>query len=320
MMGEQPLDEAIKLNLNLLVIFQLLMAERSVTRVADRIGRGQPAVSASLARLREMFQDPLLIRAGGTTLSPTPTAERLSERLAPLLDALAGAVRLPHEFEPRTCTRVFALSAQDDYLSAALIARFVKEAPLARLSIGGGHVSDMQEVLSNPRTDLAIHACFAPIPAHLGCKVLFRSQYRCVYDPAHRTAPSSIHEYTAARHVLASFRGDFAGLADEALARIGQERRVQIVTDRFSSLAEAVCGSDLITTLPEYMARKVVQERRLALCPVPFPMSPVSIALFWHRRMDCEPEHIWFRTLVADCFGAAYGEAWSPDPAPTEGA
>lgn len=293
-----------EIDLNLLVTFQLLMEERNVTRVASLISRGQPAVSAALARLRQTFGDPLFVRTGAG-LSPTPAAERLNERLAPVLAQLRAAVRLPTAFDPQACTQVFAIALQDDFIVEAITRRFRQQAPQAKLRITRIPPHDLEGALHAGAIELAISARYKQLAPHFRSQTLIHLRYGCLFRPSADDGPITLDAYLAADHVLVSFRGDFTGVADEALAKIGRSRTVKVVIDRFTSVPFMVKTSGLVATLPDHLGRQVAAFWGLRYSELPFDIAPLEMALFWHHRMDDDPAHSWFRTLVADAWAEA---------------
>ncbi|WNG36956.1 LysR family transcriptional regulator [Archangium violaceum] len=293
-----------EVDLNLLVTLDALLTERHVTRAARRLGLTQPAASHALARLREMFGDPLLVRGPGGVLHPTPRAEALAPAVHRALAELVTAVREPAAFDPATARRTFWLAA-NDYVELILLPRLV--AHLSRIAPGidlrvttvipesmlaamAGGKLDM--VLSPPRPEY-VASCYQ--------RALFDERFTCVVRDGH---PAAARRLTLARfceldHLQIAPRGTPGGFVDDALAALGRTRRVAVTVPHFLVAPHVVASTELILTLPSRMAEPFVQPLGLVVLPPPLEIAGFSMHMFWHERTHYDPGHRWFREQIA---------------------
>lgn len=310
-------DPLHNMDLNLLLVFDAMMEEGSATRVAARLGRSQPAISAALARLRALFDDPLFIRMRQGML-PTARAIDLAASIRPVLGMLREAMESRVTFEPASAAQTFTVGALDDlelFVAPALMQRMTNISPLSRLRIRS---ITPRENLERDDVDVVLTVLREKPPGWMSHRALAQAGYLLLFDPrqAHGGDSWTMDEYLAARHLLVSFSGDFEGVSDVALAKLGLARRVAAVTPRFSSAGAMVRGTNLVVTLPSYIARALAAVHGLAALPVPFELPPVTLSLCWRRRMDSDPGHLWFRTLLADVFEERWREGELSDGGP----
>lgn len=290
-----------KTDLNLLPVFSALLKERSVTRAARRLYLGQPAVSAALARLREMFKDELFLRTS-TGMEPTARALELAERLGPALEIIHCELFGAPHFDPAAAERTFRLGMPDSIevvLSPSLIGFIRREAPGVRVAVRlAGHEQGAR-LLDDQEIDLGISRFTATSNWHRQ-ENLFREGYACLFDGARLgiPAPIGLEDYLALPHLLMSFSGDFEGVVDEALARHKLRRRVLLSTTRFSALPFILKESDAIATLPTSMAYRCAEAFQLTLSPTPIAIETFIVSMLWHARHDRDPGHIWLRETV----------------------
>jgi DNA-binding transcriptional LysR family regulator len=310
-------EQLAAVDLNLLVVFDALAREESVTRAAQRLGVTQSAVSHALRRLRALLDDPLLV-GGRAGMALTPRAAQLVLPVRGALLALGRALATPAAFEPRTTTRAFTLSCPDlfDLLTVpALMAGLQAEAPGVDLVIVPPDVRRLSERLSAGEVDVAVRPRVAGLPdlepavaeAGLVRKTLFEDRYVCLLRRGHPAlAPSSrsgrprrltLATYVALGHVLVSPSGEGPGPVDALLAQQGLRRRVALRVHHFASALAAVAASDLVLTGPTALTR--LEAPGLTPTPVPLAMPPHSIDLVWHERYTQDPGHAWLRGLLA---------------------
>ncbi|HYE36465.1 LysR family transcriptional regulator [Methylocaldum sp.] len=290
-----------KADLNLLPVFSALLKERSVTRAASRLYLGQPAVSAALVRLREMFKDELFVRTA-KGMEPTARALELAEQLAPALEIIHREMFGAPRFDPATAERTFRLGMPDSIevgLSPSLIECIQREAPGVRVAIRLAGHEQGAKLLDNKEMDLGISR-FTNVASWHRQENLYREGYVCLFDGARLgiQAPIGMEDYLALPHLLMSFSGDFEGVVDEALARRKLRRRVLFSTTRFSALPFILKETDAIATLPASMARRCAKAFNLTLSPTPIEIETFTISMLWHARHDRDPGHIWLREAV----------------------
>ena len=220
-----------RIDLNLLVAFDVLMAEQSVTRAARRLGLSQPATSSALGRLRRLLGDPVLVRAS-TRMVPTPRALELIGPVRQILNQVEVALSAPPPFDPASTRRRFRI-ASNDYVEAVLLPDLVREvaraAPGVDLEVLQFGASYPEESLRTGKLDLAIGFSHN-IPAGLHSHILFKDRFVCAVRADHPDVGKrlTLPQYTRLPHVLVSQTGSVTGIVDSALAVHGLERRVAV--------------------------------------------------------------------------------------------
>jgi DNA-binding transcriptional LysR family regulator len=299
-------------DLNLLLAFEALVEERSVTRAARRLGLSQPATSNALARLRRTFDDALLVRtAGGMGL--TPVAERLAGPVRAALAQLRAAVEEPEAFDPAASERSFNVQTTD-YVEMMLLAPAMRalaaEAPGLRLRIRRPRrlfAPPAPELLAG-RYDLAIgfYPDAVALDPAVHSRVLWEEANVCVAakDNARIRGAVSLEEYAAARHVAVFYRGQGHGVIDAVLAQHGLARETAVLAPHFVTAPFLVASSDLIATMPERLARHFEALLPLQVLPLPVELPPFRLAMLWHGRAEADPAHRWLRALIASAAGS----------------
>jgi DNA-binding transcriptional LysR family regulator len=240
-------------DLNLLVAFDALMAERNVTRAAHRVGIGQPAMSYSLARLRELFGEDLFIRTSGV-MQPTNRAFKLWEPIARILADIREEVLTDRVFRPEAAETVFRIGATDYAEVAvlpAVLATLGSLAPNARMAISLVDRERVATMLESGALDLAI--AYFPDPDGAQKKeLLFNEEFVCVFDAkaCGIVAPIKLKAYIELPHLLMSLRGDMSGCVDCAMANIHAERFVFAATSHFLTIPFLLRG---LAQLPRYL-------------------------------------------------------------------
>jgi len=289
-------------DLNLLVALDALLSERNVTRAASRLSLSQSAMSATLARLRALFGDPLLLRAAGGML---PTSKGL-ELAAPVRQVLADIGRLVQQagaFDPAAARVTFTIAASD-YVEYAILPRLVDyleaNAPLARLAVRAMDFGAVGRQLETGEVDLGIlGAGFAPPNAR--SRPLFLERFVCVVRRDHPRIRDrlSLDEFCALEHLLVSpSGGGFTAQTDDALAAIGRRRQVRLSVPHFLLVPEILVRSDMIVVLPERLARGY--RDRFRVFELPLEMPPFAIVEVWHERTHRDPALVWLRHALAD--------------------
>lgn len=303
-------------DLNLLVALDALLSERSVTRAAARTGIGQSAMSASLARLRRLFDDELLTRVPDG-MRPTPRALALAEPVRAALRQIQTIVCRQDAFDPRSAERTFTISLPDStevLLGPRLLAHLRAEAPGIRLLLRSLDRERLLEELDADRVDLGI-GLFTEGQAHHKRRLLYRDSYVCLFDEGQVGVrpPISLEDYVRFPHVLTSLRETAHGVVDDALAKLGLRRTLAVTTPRFLVVPFLVRSAPLIATMQARLATGFAGALGLTVSPVPVELEDVSMSMLWHASYDDDPAHRWLRaTLVrlaaedsrADGFGA----------------
>jgi DNA-binding transcriptional LysR family regulator len=303
------MDDIKNLDLNLLRVLVVVLSEKSVSRAAERLHRGQPAISSALARLRELFRDELLVRTG-RRMVPTPKAEALLHRLAPLMSEIEQAFYDGDTFNPTTSKRIFRLGLPDDQEAVVLqplIGMLSKKAPQTRLTVRSTTYETVSDQIDSDEFDLAVSVLdFVPKPWH-ETKTIGEVTFCCLFNQnlVNRPLPLSVHDYVRFPHVLVSYDGQFVGIVDRALKSSGHSRTIQVVIPRFSAIPSLLTHQPFVATVPEYVASHFAKVHNLTFCPVPLPIESYEINLIWHRKRSQDLADIWFRSCVEEIASAA---------------
>jgi len=293
------------IDLNLLVAFDALLAERSVTKAAARVGLGQSAMSHNLARLRRLFDDELLVRSH-EGMRPTPRALSLADPLRIALSDIQALVTRADEFDPATTKRTFRIALPDstEMLFGPELLDFVcKTAPGIRLRFYSTDERQLLEEIDSDRIDLGIGiGTLKHGQVHHKRKLLGTESYLCLFNPAKvkLKPPITLEEYVRYPHVLTSLRKGERGVVDDALEKIGLSRKVAVITPRFVAVPFLVAGAPVLTTMHARLAQFFADELNLARSPVPVDLPEVQISMLWHSSYDSDPGHAWLRKTIVD--------------------
>lgn len=290
-----------RLDLNLLVTLEALLVEQNVTKAAARLHLSQPAVSAQLARLRDVFDDPLLIPA---QRGMTPTAKAL-ELLGPLrqsLDQVRATVAENANFDPTRAALTVTIACTD-YLQAALVQALViqlrRQAPGVRVAMRSLDLADLEAQMARGEVDLALMTP-AAAPPSLRTRHLFDESYVLIGRRQHPLLHEgmTVQSYAELEHVVVSLRGgDFHTPVDEALAGLGCRRQVVLSATSFLLVPEIVAASDFVALVP----LRLVQHRaaQLRIVPPPFPVEGFAVGMVWHERNHGHSGQRWVRDSLA---------------------
>jgi DNA-binding transcriptional LysR family regulator len=285
-----------RFDLNLLVVFEVLMAELSVTRAAGRLGRTQSAVSHSLARLRAELGDPLLIK-GGARMQPTPFALELLEQARPILRSIQRALSPRQAFDPATSRRLFRFAAPDfaRALFTSLLARMRSEAPGACVEWTGARDPMLLEIAEG-QLDIAIAPAGLRLPAGVTAEAIGALTWGCFARRGHPAFRKWGRQAWARWPHLAVRVGDsLASPVNAAAAAAGLDRTIAGWVPHFSAIAPVLADSDLITTLPAVAMADTLRPYGLDSRPVPFPIDPLPHAMLWSAQRGRDPEIAWLR-------------------------
>ena len=292
-------------DLGLLVALDALLSEGGVTAAANRLNISQPAMSAQLARLRRLFNDPLLVSSGRRMLA-TPKALELHGPLQNLLRELDMLVRAKADFAPATSREVFRLGGTDhghSVLSAPLARRFGAEAPNAKLALLPFDAADTWQFLEDGRMDAAAVTSFV-VHNEARSRHLFSEVFVFVQRKGHPrgTTPPDLDAFCALDHVLVSPEGGgFIGAVDQALSALGRSRNVVVSLPSFLLAPALIAASDTVGVLPGRVARAF--EDSLDIFDLPLDIAGFDLQLIWHPRRQNDPAHIWFRNQIFSLCG-----------------
>lgn len=314
------------LDLNLLRVFDEVMAERSLTRAARNLSLTQPAVSNALRRLRSALGDELVRRAGAG-VEPTPRALSLWPVVRDALRQLEHSL-VPASFEPLHADNSFVLAMADATASEVIpgaVRILEDEAPGISLRVVPLTTRDPRRLLEDEAADVALGYFPAVMTdltgrAQAGEAVAFEShrlyvgQYVCVMRSGHPLAQGvlTLEAFCQARHLLVSFSGRPWGFVDEALGALGRERRIVLTVNQFFTAGRVVANSDLLTVLPRHFVNTTGMAEALAVRELPLNLPLVHVDALWHRRTHGSLAHAWLRdTLVraaSDAFARSLRE------------
>lgn len=297
------------IDLNLLAALDVLLAERSVTAAARRLGLSVSATSRTLTRLRSATGDPLLVQAG-RSLVPTPYAEQLAERVHAVTRE-ARAVLMPaiDHVDPASLERTFTIRANEGFVAlfaAALVASITEAAPHVRLRFAPKPDKEATP-LRDGRIDLEIGTTGASAP-EMRSRLLFRDHFIGAVRQRHPILEGAMtpQRYAACKHVVTSRRGAATGPVDDALRELGLRREIVAIVPGFVDAMNIARHSDLIALVPRSSIRYGdVTSRGLEGFDLPVATPELAIYVMWHPRLDADPAHRWLRQrLVATCQAA----------------
>jgi DNA-binding transcriptional LysR family regulator len=294
------------IDLNLLVLFDQLLVERRVSKVAENLGITQPAVSNSLARLRKLLGDELFLRTP-SGMAPTPYADQLAESVTHALGMIHSALNQRSTFDPGSSTRSFTVGMTDIgeiYFLPSLMDRVRREAPHVRLSTVRNTSVNLKDELEAGKVDLAI-GLLPQLKGGFFQRQLFRQRYVCLFRRGHALDRKkiSLAEFAAAEHLVVISAGTGHGKVDELLRRSGIERNVRLTVPHFVGVGHILQATDLVATVPERLAQRLVEPFRLATVAHPAKLPEVAINVFWHAKYHKAPANQWLRDLVFETFG-----------------
>ncbi len=286
-----------RLDLNLLHVFDTIYREGSLTRAARALNLTQPAVSHSLARLREHFGDPLFSRQGNRMV-PTPLARRFVESMRPGLNQIHSAVNQFHAFDPSSHRKTFALALRDVLESTFLPLLVTRLDQYPEIEINSQRVArrDMESLLAAGRLDYAVDVLL-PISDQTAHEQLRKDRRVVIARKGHPLAGQELtmENYLAARHILVSSRNEGPGIEDFELSRMGLQRQIRLRCQHYYAACQVVESSDLLLTMPEGYARQMVARSDTCILNPPLGLPEVDIHLYWHRAYEKEPALLWLR-------------------------
>ncbi|MCY1290951.1 PCP degradation transcriptional activation protein [compost metagenome] len=302
-------------DLNLLITLDVLLAEGSVARAAERLRLSPSAMSRALARLRETTGDPLLVRAG-RGLVPTPRALELRARVSQLVQDAEAVLRPAQTLDLARLARTFTLRTSDGFVEnfgPALLARIGAEAPGVRLRFVP-KLDKHSAPLREGAVDLETGVVGDTASPELRTRRLFRDRFIGVVRLGHPLSQEEItpSRYAAGRHVLVSRRGQDTGPMDDALTSLGLAREIVTIVGGFSAALALARASDLIASVPERHTGNL--RGGLYSFPLPVPTPEIAVSMLWHPRMDADAAHRWLRGCVREVCAEHRGAASPGEP------
>ena len=290
--------DIMRLDLDLLRVFDALLETGSVTRAGERLGLSQPATSAALARLRATFGDPLFVRQS-RGLRPTPRAEALAGPVRRLLEDARALLR-PTAFDPKVAQGVLRIAATD-YAQVTLVLPFITclrtEAPGLTVSVQPVEPETLVQRLESGQLDIALVTA-EMASGTLKSRRLFDENYVCILRVRHPSADTlDIDRFCELDHAILSHGGlQSRGVTDAALQTHGRSRRVVAVLPSFLAVIDLVRRSELVAVIP---ARLAACAEGIISRPPPVPINGFTKIAVWHERSHHDPCHAWARDRLA---------------------
>ncbi len=285
-----------RFDLNLLIVFEVLMTERSVSRAAERLGRTQSAVSHSLSRLRSQLGDPLLIK-GGVRMQPTAVALDLIEQTRPMLRGIQRVLSPRYVFDPAQSRRVFRVAAPDFMLTvfAHLLSRLRSEAPGVSAEWTAPREPTLLDVAEG-QIDVAIVPAELRFPEGVTGESLGALGWRCYGRKKHPAfAKWNRQTWTRWPHLVVRVGDSLTSPVNVAASAAGLDRTIAGWVPHFSAIAPVLANSDLLATLPVIAMVETMHAYDLESREVPFPIAPLPHVMVWSTTRSRDPAMNWLR-------------------------
>jgi DNA-binding transcriptional LysR family regulator len=288
------------LDLNLLLVLHTVLEEGSATRAARRLHVTQSAVSNTLARLRDIFEDELVVR-DGHGLTPTPRALELRPRLDALVREARAVLEPPARFDPLTSTREFSLACADYYSTIvvpALVARLHQRAPHVTL-----RVRTLDDLVADHglERDTDLHIGMPPkIPSGCQSSVLFQDRFVVLSRRTRAKQPLTLERFVVARHVRVSLLGRARDPIDLLLAERGLERSIGLIVPYFSAVPFVVHETGLLATMSLRLAAVYARRLPIDIGDPPIELPQYGVRMVWHRRTNADAAAKFFREVVRE--------------------
>ena len=294
-----------RIDLNLLVAFDAIFTEGGITRAAEKLHLSQPAVSHALARLRELFDDPLFER-DGRKMVPTPKARGLIGTVQRSLRDLQIMFNDIERFDPASSEKTFTVGMRD-LLEAGILPSLgnvlAEKAPHIDLSSVRLSRPDMEGELAAGTLDVAVDILH-PVSDAIHVRRIAQDRMVVVARPDHPQIGKKItlEQYLAQNHIQLSSRRSGQGFEDVELSRLGINRRIRMRCQNAYAAFRIVSNTDFLLTIAENYARNLAPQFNVQIVPLPLQTSPFDAYLYWHRNVDNDPGNMWLR----ECIQAIY--------------
>lgn len=293
-----------QLDLNLLVGFEALIIERSVSGAARRAGLSQPAMSNLLARLRKSFGDPLFQRAG-QRMVPTVRAMQLAAPIADALNVIRKAIGERPSFTPSTADVRYSI-ATTDYAEVVIlpnllrtVKRFAPEVALQVRRLKGIFAVPVAEL---DVCDFALGFFPLPLPpgAGLNGTALFQERFVGIISKRHPMARQKfgLRQFLSLEHIRVNYREEGPGLIGDAIQKIGHKRKVGLIVPHLVTVPFFTAHSEMLGIVPLRLARALSPSLGLRILELPLEVPPLTMSLVWHERHQQDAAHRWFRESV----------------------
>ncbi|KMT65666.1 LysR family transcriptional regulator [Catenovulum maritimum] len=307
-----------KIDLNLLIYLDVLLREQNVTRAAQQLGITQPAMSNGLKRLRELLNDPVLVRTSDG-MSPTEKARKLQPTVRKILLELEEALQPTDPFHPESSERVFRIMASDyaaSTLLPALLSRLQDLAPNVRLDIMTPSDVTFHDV-EEGKIDMAINR-FDDLPLSFHQKVIWSDKFVCL---THKDNPHiadwSVDAYCKNQHVWVSKTGFGVGLGiepsdikklgwvDEKLEELGKQRNIKVFTRNYHVAMQLALKKQMMVTVPSRATLNYINEPNIQVLELPIELPEIKLDMIWSPLLHHDASHIWLRRLISEIADSA---------------
>jgi DNA-binding transcriptional LysR family regulator len=290
------------IDLNLLVAFEALITERSVTKAAEKLQIGQPAMSSSLNRLRVLFEDDLFVRLG-QQMQPTVKAKAIAPNILAVLHQIRQTILASNLFDPVSSDRTFAIGSSD-YTSLVIVPPLLEfssqNAPLINFHMVGFEKDSVGELLEKGIIDLAL-GVFPDPPRQTLSEPIFAEHFVGIARQGHPDIANgtiSLEAFTRLSHVLTTLRRDRSGAVDRALQEQGLQRRIALITPQMLILPFAIAASDMIAAVPQRLAKTMAKTCNLTIFELPIETKPWKVSMLWSVLSDRDEAHQWLRSTI----------------------
>lgn len=289
------------IDLNLFVVFDAIYSEGNLTRAGEIIGITQPAVSNSLSRLRNLFDDPLFVRTADGMV-PTPVAQNIVGPVRQALGHIRASVQEAESFSPVDSDKQFRVSMTDltqDLLLPGLVASVKAAAPMVGLDCYQVRRRDMNIELASGNVDLAIDIPLTPDPQIRQSK-LFSHDHVCVYRSGHPIASETLNldRYLELDHVHVSSRRGGLGHVDLVLGKMSRRRKIAVRTQHYLTTGRLVANTDMVLTAPSMLAELIRSNYDVEMQDLPFEVPSLETYLYWHESTDSDQANQWMRDQI----------------------
>ena len=294
-----------RIDLNLFVVFDAIYTEGGITRAAKRLNLTQPAISHALARLRELFDDPLFVRQGQAMI-PTPLARVTIDPVRHALHGFETTLRRADRFDPATARKRFTIGMRDVRELTALpdlLRTITRAAPFIDITTVRVERRQLEAELAAGTLDAAVDIHLA-LSDQVQRQRLNTERLIVVARPRHPTMKRSLDldTYLSQEHILVSSRRRGLGVEDYELSRHGLKRRIRLRCQHYFAACRVVSETDLILTMAERYARIVNRLFRNVLLPFPLAVPNYDAYLYWHANADADPANRWLRSALVEAF------------------
>ena len=294
-------------DLNLLLVFEALFRQGSVTRAAAQVGLSQSAMSSALGRLRTQFGDPLFVKTRSGML-PTPRALELAPALTEALAMVRGAMGKRESFDPATSNRslrVYMTDVGETVLLPSLMPLLHARSPKMRIETAQLPANELAVRLETGDIDLAV-GWLPQLPESIRRARLFEEHYVCMTRPDHplgRRAPLTLKEFLSAQHVLIASMGSGHQTLERTLAERGVEDNVALRVPHFVVVPLIIANTDLIVSVPSRVAGATARLMKAKVHPLPIPIPSFDVSVYWHERVENDGANRFLRAAFLELFG-----------------